>query len=48
MKTDEAVAGEGGEKKKEGVWSKYESKVAKNNAKQETDDIWGHYKGPGH
>lgn len=31
-----------------GLWQKYQAHVAKDNTKQTNDDIWGHYRGPGH
>ena len=35
-------------KKKNSTWHKIQDYSAKQNQKQDTDDIWGHYRGPGH
>ena len=50
MKTPEQLEAEkeAERKKKEGLWHKFQDHVAKDNQKQNSDDIWGHYRGPGH
>lgn len=53
MKTDDNPVTLGEEpkeehKKKEGLWSKYQHYVSDKNQKEMGDDIWGHYRGPGH
>ena len=48
MKTEDAPQTEPAEPKKETKWHKFQSHVAKGNEKHNNDDIWGHYRGPGH